>query len=326
VKPSRFRSESDFISAVRRWAKKRSKGLVLGIGDDAAVFDTAPGERWCVTTDLLIEGVHFDHRFDSARSVGHKSLASGLSDLAAMGATPRFALVSIAVPPSRQQFLTWFYRGMIVLADRENVTLIGGDTSRSEAKIFVDVIALGTVRRKCEVLRSGARAGDHIFVTGALGKASLGLQILRSQKSPRSAEERKAVQGHLFPIPRSDVGCWLGENRIASAMIDVSDGLSTDLHHLCEESAVGATIHESSIPLPIKQRSQQMMRRALSGGEDYELLFTVSTKKMKLLPPRIKGVPVREIGTVVPRKKGITLIRADGRPERLPVTGWDHFR
>jgi thiamine-monophosphate kinase len=323
----KFKSEQEFIAQVQRLAQRRSDGLVHGIGDDAAIIESRPGLRWCLTSDLLLEGIHFDLRFDSPQSVGHKSLAAGLSDLAAMGAIPRFALISIAVPSSRAHaFLPRFYRGFLKLADRHRVTLMGGDTSRAGREIFIDVIVVGWVKAGREILRSGARVGDHVFVTGTIGKAALGLDLLRRGKSPLTGIERQAVASHRSPTPRTEAGIRLCGTRMAASMIDISDGLSTDLNHLCEESAAGARIYENRLPLPDAGHSRRMLKFALTGGEDYELLFTVRANKVAQLATEIGGVPVTEIGMIVSRSKGISIVRANGVVEPLTPAGWDHFR
>lgn len=323
----KFRTEAEFILKIRALAARRSAGLWHGMGDDAAVFEGETGTCWCITTDLLIEDTHFDLRFDTAPSVGHRSLAAGLSDIAAMGAIPRFALVSVAVP-SREasRFLSGFYRGFLALGDRHHVTLIGGDTSRSSDRIYVDVIVLGEATKGHAVLRSGARPGDHIFVTGELGKAAVGLSLLKSGKTRHNRIQQQAIKSHCYPSPRSLLGAWLGRNRLPSAMIDVSDGLSTDLHHLCEESRVGARIFEDQIPVLGKKRSEEALANAFSGGEDYELLFAVRPDRMGKIRGRNFRVSIHRIGTIIPRRDGIVCVNSAGVERRLPMTGWDHFR
>jgi len=322
----KFKSELEFVSRIRDLARKRPKGLVCGIGDDAAIIESAPHSCWCLTSDLLIEGVHFDLRWDSAQSVGHKALAAGLSDIASMGARPRFALTSIAVPAGRAPvFMTSFYRGFLNLAARHEVVLIGGDTSRANETIFIDVVVVGCIKPGRQILRSGARVGDHVFVSGRVGKAALGLHLLRSKRGSRSRAQKHAVASHQYPVPRTKIGMWLADSRLATSMIDVSDGLSTDLLHLCDESAVGARIFESSLPLADRGPSKRMLHFALSGGEDYELLFTVRHRQVPKIKGRIEGVPVHEIGRIVPEEEGVSLIRVDGRTQWLSSSGWDHF-
>jgi thiamine-monophosphate kinase len=323
----KFKSESEFISMVRKMAQRHAQGLVHGIGDDAAVIRALPGKRWCITTDLLLEGIHFDLRYDSPFSVGQKSLAAGLSDLASMGANPRFVLVSVAVPIRRaKEFLAPFLRGMLKMADRHGVTLIGGDTSRAQQKIFIDVIVMGSVPAGREILRHGARKGDFIYVTGTLGKAALGLEVLKRRNVVMNRAEKRAVASHRTPIPRCSVGARLGKRLLATAMIDVSDGLSTDLFHLCEESRVGARIFEAQIPLPGVRDPCTELKWALSGGEDYELLFTVSPRAAQSLKSSIEGVPIHRIGVIVPRKDGVKMMARNGKTQSLFATGWDHFR
>ncbi len=323
----KFHSEIEFIEAIRRQVHTRVDGLVEGIGDDAAVFASSSGYSWCVSTDLLTSGVHFDSRFDSPKSIGHKSLAAGLSDLAAMGATPRYALVSIAVPANQaSSFLPDFYGGFLSLARKSRVALIGGDTSRSARQIFIDVIVLGCIKRGREIRRSGARIGDRLFVSGTLGQAAWGLSLLKSGRLPRSSAERQAIRRHQFPLPHSRLGQWLSENKVASAMIDISDGLSTDLGHLCDESRVGAEIFENCIPLPGNVHSAQMLRYALSGGEDYELLFTVPANRMARLEHCPDRSLLHEIGKIVRADQKITLITRHGKRRSIQRSGWDHFR
>lgn len=326
-RPVKFRTEGEFIAYIRSLAAGRAQGLVRGIGDDAALIRPSAEESWCITVDLLQEGVHFDLRFDTARSVGHKALAAGLSDVASMGARPRFALVSIAVPPGRSgKFLPPFYRGFLNLADRHKLKLIGGDTSRALHEIVVDVVVLGSLKKTRGIFRNGARVGDRIFVSGMLGKAAWGLDLLRSGKVPRNSLGKQAIQSHRFPTPRSALGAWLGQRKLATAMIDVSDGLSTDLHHLCDESGVGAKLIENRIPLAHPEESPKSLMYGLSGGEDYELLFTVNPARSGEMRFYTGDVAVAEIGEIVPRQEKILLLTSKGTKRILPASGWDHFR
>lgn len=323
----KFCTEVEFIQRIRALARRKTPGLIQGIGDDTAIFESGPNNAWCITTDLLHERVHFDRRYDPPRSVGHKALAAGLSDIASMGAGPRFALVSIAVPKRQaQDFLAPFYAGFLALADRHHVVLIGGDTSASPGGIYIDVIVLGELGRSRGIRRSGACVGDRIFVTGKLGRAAWGLALLKAGCSPQNRAQRMAIQRHRSPIPRTEIGAWLGKKRMASAMIDISDGLSTDLNHLCRESGVGARIEENKIPLAAKERASFMLDHALCGGEDYELLFTVPPRNLSKIRPRVEGVPLTEIGEILPEKEGVVLISSDGSQRTMPASGWDHFK
>ncbi len=323
----RFTSETEFVQKLQQLARSHTPGLLAGIGDDAALFESTPGYSWCITTDLLIEGVHFNLSIDTPDSVGHKALAAGLSDLAAMGATPRFALVSIAVPRAvARAFLPAFFRGLLRLARRYNVALIGGDTSRAIRGIFLDVVALGSVRKNHAIRRSGATAGDAVFVTGQLGKSAYGLELLQKKRVLRSRVEKLAVQSHLYPAPRTGMGIELSARKIPSAMIDISDGLSTDLSHLCDESGVGAEIFLGKIPLLEDRRRSKRLQQALSGGEDYELLFTVPPENWSKLKTLTDRASIHEIGRIVPKERGVRGIEAGGIGHPLAPSGWDHFR
>lgn len=303
--------------------------LKLGIGDDAALVEVARGNQVILTTDLSIEGVHFRRRLHRPRAVGHRALARALSDIAAMGGTPRFALVSLAI--SRRTSRAWirnFYAGALDLAERLGVALVGGDTAVVPGGISVDIVAIGEVPRGKGLLRSGARPGDQIFVSGKLGLSAMGLRLLRSGRSPRTASPAEALRAHLYPEPRCALGRHLSQRRLASACIDVSDGLSTDLAHLCDSSSVGARIWAGKIPLPETPAGRggiDSLQLALHGGEDYELLFTVPLGKVPKIPRRFRGVALHRIGEIS-RSKGLTLVQADGKPIALRPAGHDHFR
>ncbi|PYT03061.1 MAG: thiamine-phosphate kinase, partial [Acidobacteria bacterium] len=257
------RGEFDFIERIRRQELRRTgkqydssliphpSSLLLGIGDDAAVIRQRASLDTVVTADLLVEGIDF--RLDglqiSARDIGHKALAVSLSDVAAMGARPRFCLLSVGVPSARWygDFLKEFYRGVRALAARHGVAIVGGDISRTPARVVVDSVVLGEVRRGRAVLRSGALVGDQIFVTGSLGGAAAGLKILEKPAISQSRvkltrAQRRLVLRQTRPAPRVEWGALVGERRLATAMIDLSDGLSSDLAHMCRESGVGARV------------------------------------------------------------------------------------
>src|SRR5215213_6447157 len=264
------RGEFDFIELVRRQEDARRatlnnstlntqhSTLLKGIGDDAAVLRQRAGFDTVVTADLLVEDVDFrlGRGRTSPRDLGHRALAVSLSDVAAMGARPRFCLLSVGVPRARWRttFLEEFYAGVRALAGAHGVRIIGGDTSRTPERVVVDSIVLGEVKGGRAVLRSGARAGDQIFVTGSLGGAAAGLKVLesvavRKSKALRQSKTLGLVARQLRPTPRVEWGALLGERRLASAMIDLSDGLSSDLAHLCRESRVGAQIEAASLPI-----------------------------------------------------------------------------
>ncbi len=315
----------------------------LGIGDDAALVEVSRGHELILTTDLSIEDVHFTHRFHPPRSVGHRALARSLSDIAAMGGVPRFALVSLAIScATARAWIEGFYAGMVALARRFGANVLGGDTAVVRGSTVIDVMVAGEVPRGRALLRSGARPEDQLFVSGTLALSALGLRLLKSHPRRLGGNERQAIRAHLYPEPRCALGRFLAQRRLASALIDVSDGLSTDLNHLCEASGVGACIYAGRIPAPKLRvfrgqvlRGAEMARRAasegdtlelaLNGGEDYELLFTVPPRKAFLIPSSFQGVPIHRIGEIR-RLKEVLLIGPDGKESILRPLGYDHFR
>lgn len=345
---SRTPSESALIAAIRGRARGRRgsprtrsafPGLRLGIGDDCAVLRPAKGEEMVVTTDFSLEDVHFRREWHSPESVGHKCLARGLSDVAAMGARPVAAFLSMALPMElveARRGKAWverFLDGLLALADRYGVPLAGGDTARSLGPGCFDIVLLGAVKRGRALLRSGAKAGDLIYVTGALGGAAA--ELLGLERSPRKfVRLTTATEGHphLFPEPRLGVAARI--RSVASAAIDVSDGLSTDLSHLCEESGLAAELDAAAIP--VHRLAVEAVRAgwvlsardlALHGGDDYELLFTVRAGAK--VPRSVAGVEVHQIGRMVARRKGrpqIMLRDEDGRLSALEARGWEHFK
>ena len=263
--------EKEFIARLRRSARPRrdsARQLLAGIGDDCAVLRLAAGRDALVTTDFSLEDVHFRRVWHPAGSIGHRCLARGLSDIAAMGGEPVAAFLSLAFPADlEQKWVDDFMGGLLGLARRFHVPLAGGDTAESPAGVAADIMVVGGVKAGDAILRSGARPGDSIYVTGELGGSAATLARLR-------AGESVLPEGpHFFPEPRLAVGRYLREQRLASSMIDISDGLSTNLAHICEESGVGALVNEFSVPRPSAGPTNSLSF-ALHGGEDYELLFT----------------------------------------------------
>ena len=291
--------------------------VVTGIGDDAAVLRVQPGHELLVTTDFSIEGVHFRRDWHPAQTAGWRTLARGLSDIAAMGGEPAAAFLSLAAAGDvSQPWIDKFLRGFLDLAARHKVPLAGGDTAQATSGIQVDVVVVGSVPRGKAVLRSGAKSGDRIYVTGELGGAAWALSRLR-QSLPLPAEYSRSFR----PEPRIAVGRWLRQQGIASAMIDISDGLSTDLGHICEESGAGALVEAEAIPRAAAPGSKAVaLEYALHGGDDYELLFTSA----KGVPARIAGVPVTAIGRIR-RSRGMVLVEAGGARRTLRPGGWEHF-
>jgi thiamine-monophosphate kinase len=328
-----FRSESEFVRWLERKSPKTGGRLRLGIGDDAALVGVARGNDLILTTDLSIEGVHFLRAVHPPRSVGHRALARSLSDIAAMGGAPRFALVSLAIAKrTTRVWLEEFYAGFRALAKRFGVAVIGGDTAVVPERTVVDVVLAGEVRRGRALPRSGARPGDQIFVSGKLGLSALGLMFLKTRRAElrRSPLCVEAVGAHLYPVPQCALGSYLSAKRLASALIDISDGLSTDLGHLVEASGVGARVWASLIPAPEVSAPHlalgiNPLELALHGGEDYQLLFSVPPRKVSLIPREFRGLPLHRIGEII-RRKALLIMRSDGRQERLPPAGYDHFR
>ena len=312
--------EKALIARIRRSAGRRL-GVVTGIGDDCAVLRIPPAHEALVTTDFTIEGIHFRREWHPPGVVGRRCLARGLSDIAAMGGKPVAAFLSLGLPRRLPQaWVDGLMKGLLGMAEEFGIALAGGDIAESPGGVLADIVVVGSVPKGGAVLRSGAKPGDRIYVTGELGGAAAVLaELFAGRKvAPRNDSLPFA------PVPRIRVGQFLGERRLASAMIDLSDGLSTDLAHLCEESGVGAEIVEDAIPRARIGRKQTpvQLRHALHGGEDYELLFTATREKR--VPSRILGVPVTRIGEVTRQKRVVLVSEAKGRFDLRPQ-GWEHF-
>jgi thiamine-monophosphate kinase len=310
--------EKALIRQIRQLAGTGS-AVVTGIGDDAAVLRIAPGHEVLVTTDFSIENVHFRREWHPPEIVGWRCLTRGLSDIAAMGGTPLAAFLSLALGADvPQRWVERFLRGLMELAAKYRTPLAGGDTAQSNAGIQADIVVIGSVPKGKAVLRSGARPGDLIYVTGSLGASSLALDRLR-QGSKLGLERAP----HFRPEPRLAVGQWLRRHGIPSAMIDISDGLSTDLEHICEESHVGAEIEARAIPLARGGRAGGelvALEYALHGGDEYELLFTAS----RPVAAKIEGVPVTKIGRMT-TTAGMRLVDQQGKMKAFRAQGWEHF-
>lgn len=330
---SRFRTEAEFVAWLEAHAPAAGGGLRLGIGDDAAVIKGRRGLDFLLKTDMSIEGVHFATPLHPPRSIGHRALARALSDIAAMGGAPRYALISLALSPrTTRAWIAGLYAGIFGMARRHGVAVAGGDTAIVEGGIFIDVAAVGEVKRGAAIRRCGARPGDRIYTSGRLGLAALGLRLLRSPRLTtvaRSKWKAEAIRAHLYPQPRCALGRYLQEHRLASSLIDLSDGLSTDLTHLCRSSGVGAQVWADRIAHPLKEAgltpAADALELALHGGEDYELLFTVPRGKARRVPARFQGVPLPQIGEITESRR-ILLVGEDGRAVRLRPAGYDHFR
>ncbi len=331
--------EFGLIHAIQQLSSGRSPDMMVGIGDDAAVLKTDPAKLLLATTDMLIEGVHFDLSFTDFYSLGWKSAAINLSDIAAMGGMPRFCLTSLALPARIPvESVLDFYRGFNALLRVHKTVLVGGDTCSSKGGLVISITALGEAKKRMLLSRGGAKRGDRIFVTGTLGDSSAGLELLkagvREKKRGTRDEGRKTrdvknlILKHLRPVPRVEWGRRIALSGCSSSMIDVSDGLSSDLSHLCEESGTGCVLLSDTIPFSAALlRSADRLRRtplqyALSGGEDYELLFTVPSSKLKTLATL--DIPVTEIGEIT-AGTALFLANAAGKTALKP-TGYNHFK
>lgn len=324
------RTEAALIARIVRALAGQSKppGLIIGPGDDAALLSPRSGSRLVVTCDSFFETTHFYRNLHPPGMVGFKALARAASDLAAMGATPRFYFLALALPPSLAGiWLDKMLAGMARAARRLRLSLAGGDTSAQPA-VSLTLTVVGETPHSTVVTRNGARAGDRLFVSGKLGEARLGLELLRRGKR-RGPWAAPFLRRHFYPQPRIELGRWLAQNKLASAMIDISDGLSTDLHNLCRASEAGARIYAGHIPSvavpPMTGLRADALRFALHGGDDYELLFAVPSRLAHRIPVSFRGLPLSCIGEIT-RGPAILLHDAGGKSRLLRSEGWDPFR
>ncbi len=328
-------TEEELVAAIRTILKEDAAGVLLGLGDDAAVVE--PGSHLIVlTADLLVEGVHFRRETTSAHDLGYKALAVNVSDVAAMGGSPRYALISVGIPQDVEMaWVVELYAGLRDAASEYAMTIVGGDTSRS-GSVLISVAVTGEVGHDLAVTRSGARPGDRVVVTGTLGAAAGGLRLASAPKhsvaAVASSSGRELLAAYARPQARVGEGQTLAREG-ATAMIDVSDGLAIDLGRLCRESGVGATVVLSGIPVASslsELRSAlgaEPLELALEGGEDYELLATLPPRAVPLTAQLLKdrfGTPLTDIGEIR-AGEGLVAVQADGSERPLEATGWDHF-
>jgi thiamine-monophosphate kinase len=316
--------------------------VVVGPGDDAAVIEPQRGEDDVLTTDAQIENVHFDRRFVPPDAIGHRALAVNLSDLASMGAQPRAALLSLALPDALEvTAIDGLMDGLLALAGAHRVAIVGGNITRSPGPIMIDVTAIGSVRRRRVLTRAGARPGDDVYVTGTIGDAMVGLESLRHlcgaipAGPPRGADAsvpEACQERFLRPQPRIRAGLLLGRNRAASACMDLSDGLADGLRQIGAASGVGMTIDAAALPIADQARrwleahGHDPVARAVAGGDDYELLFTLRPSwrgRLRGVQRDLPDVPITRIGVVTKERR--FLIRAPEGDRPLPE-GYEHFR
>jgi thiamine-monophosphate kinase len=326
-------NENSLVNRIMRGsARKRAgnrDGLILGVGDDAALFAPKVGWETILTCDWFLEGTHFLRGKHPADAVGWKCLARAVSDIAAMGGRPRCFLLSLALPQTLTgRWLDEFLGGLRRAARKFCCSLAGGDTTRRK-EILINVTVAGEVREGQAILRSGAKPGDVIFVSGRLGEAELGLRLLRSGAT-LAGRKGFVLKKHLYPEPRLSLGQWLAEKRLATALMDLSDGLSSDLPRLCTASGVGAQIEEAKLPLVSAAATKRTARfdglqLALDGGDDYELLFTVPRRNVAHIPRSFRSLPLTRIGEIT-LGRAILLRGKNNREHQLAASGWDSFR
>jgi thiamine-monophosphate kinase len=326
--------EDDLVRLIRELVRRHAPGLLTGVGDDCAVLETRGGASLLATTDLLVEDVHFRRRWAEPADIGAKALAVNVSDIAAMGGTPRWALVGLGCPEgTRRDEIEAFYEGALAVADAYGVVIVGGDTSTSSGWV-VSVTLLGDAARP--VLRSTARPGDVVAVTGALGQAAAGLAILERETAPpgiEAAQLAEATTAHLRPRPRVDEGRWLAGAGGVTAMMDLSDGLATDLARLIAESGVGARVDVERLPVAAATRivadalDVDPIDWATGGGEDYELLVVCDSGALERLREGLAEATGTALSAVGEITVGSGIRWLDGRGRAVAVApGFEHFR
>jgi thiamine-monophosphate kinase len=310
---------------IARHFTRPAASAVLGVGDDCALLAPAPGMQLAVSADMLLEGRHFSPQ-DGPAGIGHKSLAVNLSDLAAMGATPRWATLSIALPAADEAWLAAFARGLFRIADQFGIELVGGDTTRGPLTISITVI--GEVPPGEALRRDGAQPGDDVWVSGVLGSAAAALAYRQGRLFMEQVDAARVLPALYLPTPRVELGLAL--RGVASSAIDISDGLLGDLGHILERSRVGATLQFAALPtLPVLQAylHEAVARECvLAGGDDYELCFTAPAARRDAVEGAAQraGVAVTRIGTIT-AETGLAVIGGDGQPLQFDQTGYDHF-
>jgi thiamine-monophosphate kinase len=317
--------EFQLIERFFRRSAPEGRYVALGGGDDCALLASAAGQHWAVSTDTLIEGVHFFPNVDPA-ALGHKSLAVGLSDLAACGATPHCFFLALALPRVDETWLAGFSRGLYALADAHQCVLAGGDTTRSPNAVVITITVMGSVPVGSALLRSGARVGDDVWVSGELGDAALGLAFRSGEIELPPSDAEQVVSRLEWPTPRVRLGERLVG--IASSAIDVSDGLAGDLRHVLRASAVGAVIEWARVPRsPVLQRQPMSMQQrcALTRGDDYEILFTAAaSRRAEIIGGAAETVSVTRIGAIT-ATADLAVLDEIGAPVETATGAYDHF-
>lgn len=333
--------EFGLIDQIKEWTKFENPDLLKSIGDDSAVFHPTENAEQLITTDILVEGIHFDLTYQSMKHLGYKSVTVNLSDIYAMNGTPHYVTIALALPQKISvELIEEFYSGVMLACKEFHVAVVGGDLSASSGNMFISITAVGSANKESIVYRSNARPGDLVVVTGGLGRSFAGLKILIREKEFFLADPENykpgldnysyVIERHLAPKPRKEVIRWLeSKNILPTSMIDLSDGLVSDLSHICKQSKVSAFIDETKLPLTTHVHqvaelfSEDVVNYALYGGEDYELLFTVSPKFESLIE---SFDDLTIIGEIEKENPGQVFMRnSDGSEEELKPNGWKHF-
>ena len=338
--PPQFITEFEFIRHLRETTPMvpgMASSIIAGIGDDAAVVKVRPGHLLLATTDLLAEGVHFDLAYMTYRQVGYRAAVANLSDMAAMGATPRYALVAVALgPKAKARDAKNLYSGIQEACTLAKTMVVGGDTSASRRSLFVCLTVLGEAKAASVLTRTGALQGDVLYVTGTLGDSFAGREILQDRTVAPRVRDRdrdQLVTRHIRPTARLVESRTLAAARVANAAIDLSDGLAGDLRRLCTESRVGAVVDLQRLPVSRSLQAYSRVRRkdplhyAVTGGEDYELLFTVPVKKVAQVERLIRRglLCATAIGRITPARQGLRVMSVDGKSRALQAHGYEHL-
>lgn len=351
-------TEAALIARIQRHLPPAPGWLLLGIGDDAAVVEPERNRVEVLSVDAIVEGIHFDRAFVSPEAIGHRALAVNLSDLAAMGAAPRLALLSFALPPGLPlEDFEGIITGLARLAARHRIHVAGGNLTRSPGPLMIDITVVGSVKRRQALTRAGARPGDEIYVSGTLGAAAAGLRMLREMSfTTKDTEDTKEQPGtekarpfvslvssvvkssidrYLYPEPRVRLGLLLSRNRAASASIDLSDGLADGVRRIAEASSVGAVIEADALPIDpgvrawFEARGLDPVAEAMTAGDDYELLVTVRPRtRRRLMAAKRCDVPLTRVGTCTEGRAALLRVSTGGTviDRDLPPGGYDHFR
>lgn len=329
-------TERELIARIQQRLPPAPPWVVVGIGDDAAVVEPARNRLDVLTADTIVEGVHFDRRFTPPQAVGHRALAVNLSDLAAMGAAPRMALLSLALPGTLPCLdFDGIVEGLASLAASHRVHVVGGNLTRIPGPLVVDVTAVGSVKRRRVLTRRGARAGDEIYMTGTVGAAVAGLQFLKATERREAPAMMACVERYLYPLPRVRAGMVIGRSGAASACMDMSDGLADAVLQVAGSSGVGAILDADALPIEpgarewFAQRGVDPVLEAMAGGDDYELLLTVPRKLRRrfLAVARTGGVPMTRIGVCTPDREVVVRGQSGDRPVEMALPlGFSHFR